>query len=137
MDSRRARYLGEPDENVFTESPFLCVEVLSPDDTALEVRIKVDEYLAWRVAYIWIVDPVSAGGEIHARDRIERACDGRFRASDIEGDLRKLNNFDNAATTEVQQTIRSRLAQMLPAQEPRWKTPKTLHHRLRNPRTSS
>ena len=81
--------LGEPDENVFTEAPFLCVEVLSPDDTAQELRIKVDEYLAWGVAYVWIVDPVLLEGEIHESDRIERARDGRFRAGDIEVDLRK------------------------------------------------
>jgi Uma2 family endonuclease len=81
--------LGEPDEEIFTEPPFLCVEVLSPDDTALEVRIKLDEYLGWGVAYVWIVDPVSLGGEIHERERIERVRDGRFRAGDIEVDLRK------------------------------------------------
>lgn len=83
--------LGEPNEEIFTEPPFLCVEVLSPDDTAHELRIKVDEYLAWGVVYVWIVDPVLLEGEIHTRDRIERARDGRFRAGDIEIDLRKVH----------------------------------------------
>jgi Uma2 family endonuclease len=80
---------GEPDEDIFSEPPFLCVEVLSPDDAALEVRIKVDEYLAFGVAYVWIVDPISLGGEIHTRDRIERVRDGRYRAGDIEVNLQK------------------------------------------------
>jgi Uma2 family endonuclease len=81
--------LGEPDENVFTEPPFLCVDVLSPDDTALEVRFKIDEYLAWGVAYVWIVDPLLLEGEAHTRDGIERVRDGRFSAGDIEIDFRK------------------------------------------------
>jgi len=78
---------GEPDEEIFTEPPFLCVEVLSPDDTAHELRMKIDEYLAWGVAHIWIVDPISLGGEIHKSDGIERVRGGRFRAGDIEVDL--------------------------------------------------
>src|SRR5689334_12491410 len=61
---------GEPEEEIFTEPPFLCVEVLSPDDTAQELRIKIDEYLAWGVAYVWVVDPVSLEGEVHEHDRI-------------------------------------------------------------------
>ena len=37
---------GEPNEDVFTEPPSLCVEILSPDDSAVELRLKVHEYLA-------------------------------------------------------------------------------------------
>jgi Uma2 family endonuclease len=48
---------GEPDEDVFTDPPFLCVEILSPDDSAVDLRAKVHEYLAFGVAYIWVVDP--------------------------------------------------------------------------------
>jgi len=81
--------VGEPDEEIFTNPPFLCVEVLSPDDTAQELRIKIDEYLAWGVAHVWVVDPVLLAGEIHTSDRIERVGDGLFRAGNIEIDLRK------------------------------------------------
>jgi Uma2 family endonuclease len=80
---------GEPDEDIFTEPPFLCVEILSPEDAAREVRIKVDEYVEMGVAHVWIVDPVSLDGEVHTSDRIERVRDGRFRTGDIEVDLRK------------------------------------------------
>src|SRR5258708_36104944 len=38
--------LGEPEEEIFTEPPFLCIEILSPDDSALELRAKIGEYLA-------------------------------------------------------------------------------------------
>lgn len=75
---------GEPPENVFTEPPFLCVEILSPDDTALDVWNKVREYLAFGVAYVWIVDPDSGTGEIHSAEGTERVEDGTFRAGEIE-----------------------------------------------------
>ena len=81
---------GEPEEEIFIKPPFLCVEVLSPDGSAQELRIKIDEYLTWGVAHVWVVDPVSLGGEIHERDHIERVRGGKFRAGKIEVDLTKV-----------------------------------------------
>ena len=78
---------GEPAEDVFTEPPFLCVEILSPDDTAVEVWAKVREYLAFGAAFVWIVDPNTATGEIHSPEGTERVEDGRFRAGEIEMQL--------------------------------------------------
>ena len=79
---------GEPDEDVFTQPPFLCVEILSPDDSAVELLIKVREYLAFGVAYVWVIDPVTRMGEIHTSGGIERVEDGRFHAGEIAVDLK-------------------------------------------------
>ncbi len=35
----------------------LCVEILSPDDRFSETVSKAEEYLAWGVPTVWIVDP--------------------------------------------------------------------------------
>jgi Uma2 family endonuclease len=82
--------VGEPAEDVFSEPPFLCVEILSPDDTAVEVWAKVREYRAFGVAYVWIVDPNTGTGEIHTPGGTERVDDGRFRAGEIEISLGEL-----------------------------------------------
>jgi len=81
---------GEPPEDVFIEPPFLCIEILSPDDTAVDVRAKVHEYLAFGVVYVWVVDPTDSTGEIHTRDGIVRVEDGKFRAGEIEVGILKL-----------------------------------------------
>ena len=39
------------------EPPFLCIEILSPEDRASRMQIKIDDYLAFGVAYIWLIDP--------------------------------------------------------------------------------
>jgi Uma2 family endonuclease len=78
---------GEPPEDVFTEPPFLCVEILSPGDAAVEVLAKIREYLAFGVAYVWIVDPDMGTGEIHSPDGTEGAENGRFRAGALQVDL--------------------------------------------------
>jgi Uma2 family endonuclease len=80
---------GEPNEEIFTTPPFLCVEILSPDDVALELRMKVDEYLGFGVRFVWVVDPVSLSGDVHTVERIDRVPDGVFRADEIEVDIRK------------------------------------------------
>jgi Uma2 family endonuclease len=80
---------GEPDDEVFTQPPILCVEVLSPDDAAIEVRAKIDEYLAFGVEHVWIVDPDRLGGEIYSARSVERVTDGVFRAGEILIDLKR------------------------------------------------
>jgi Uma2 family endonuclease len=81
---------GEPSEDVFTDPPFLCVEILSPDDTAVEVWAKIREYLAFGVAYVWIVDSNTGTGEIHSPEGTEHVENGRFRAGEIEVNLEEL-----------------------------------------------
>lgn len=75
--------LGEPADDVFSEPPFLCVEILSPDDSAVDVWAKVREHLAFGVAYVWIVDPTNGTGEIHSQGAVARVEDGRFLAGEI------------------------------------------------------
>jgi len=49
--------LGEPGEQIFTKPPFICVEILSRDDRLSEMRERVEDYLAFGVPYVWILDP--------------------------------------------------------------------------------
>jgi Uma2 family endonuclease len=82
---------GEPDEDILTSPPFLCVEILSPEDSALELRTKVDEFLTFGVPYVWVIDPTSRTGEIYTPDRIAKITSGQFTADQIRVDL---NRFD-------------------------------------------
>jgi hypothetical protein len=47
---------GEPDDDIFTAPPSLYIEILSPDDAAIEVREKIDEYLDFGVSYVWVIN---------------------------------------------------------------------------------
>src|SRR5688572_20804015 len=49
--------LGEPDEQIFRTPPFICVEILSPEDRLAKVRERMDDYLAFGVRYVWLLDP--------------------------------------------------------------------------------
>ena len=53
-----AIYAGaEPNAMVPTEPPLVAIEILLPDDRLLEVMQKFEEYQAWGVRHVWLVDP--------------------------------------------------------------------------------
>ena len=45
-------------EQVFTRPPLICIEVLSKDDTLRSMQERVDDYRAFGVPNIWVLDPV-------------------------------------------------------------------------------
>jgi Uma2 family endonuclease len=64
--------LGETDEQVLTAPPFLCVEILSPEDRMTRVLDRIDDYFKMGVPNVWVVDPVrreafhaTASGDLH------------------------------------------------------------------------
>src|SRR5258708_35374174 len=57
---------GVPGRRIVTRPPYLCVEILSPEDTAVETLEKVGEYLSFGVNWVWVIDPVSCTGQIHS-----------------------------------------------------------------------
>jgi Uma2 family endonuclease len=46
-----------PIELVFTHPPLICIEVLSKDDTLRSMQDRIDDYLAFGVPNIWVLDP--------------------------------------------------------------------------------
>ena len=48
---------AKPTELIFTTPPFLCIEVLSKDDSVAGMKRRVDDYLTFGVPYVWLIDP--------------------------------------------------------------------------------
>ena len=49
--------LGPSDEQIFRKPPFLCIEVLSPEDRMSRVEDRINDYLKMGVAHVWLLDP--------------------------------------------------------------------------------
>jgi Uma2 family endonuclease len=47
----------QPVEPIFRHPPLLCIEVLSREDTLRSVEDRVDDYFAFGVRNVWILDP--------------------------------------------------------------------------------
>ncbi len=83
---------GEPGRRIVTRPPYLCIEILSPEDTAVETvetMEKVREYLQFRVAWVWAIDPVSLTGQAHSRDGVVSVEDRIFSTDRFSVDLSK------------------------------------------------
>ena len=74
--------LPEPDEQIFTQPPYICIEVLSPKDTFPKLQDRLDDYLAMGVPNIWVLDPPSHRGWKIVREGHFEALDGVLRTSD-------------------------------------------------------
>jgi Uma2 family endonuclease len=49
--------LGQPKDQIFREPPFICIEILSPEDRISRVNERVSDYFKFGVPYVWILDP--------------------------------------------------------------------------------
>ena len=45
------------DEPILTTPPFLCIEVLSPEDRMSRIEARIQDYLEMGVPYVWVLDP--------------------------------------------------------------------------------
>lgn len=48
---------GERPEQIFRKPPFICIEILSPDDRISAMQERVGDFLRFGVPYVWILDP--------------------------------------------------------------------------------
>jgi len=76
--------LPVPDEQVFTQPPYICVEVLSPEDRFPRLQNKFDDFLNMGIPNLWVLDPASQRawtitreGHLEVLDGILRTTDGR------------------------------------------------------------
>jgi Uma2 family endonuclease len=52
------------DEPIVNSAPFICIEVLSEDDTMQYMQEKIDDYLRFGVRYVWIINPRNQKGYV-------------------------------------------------------------------------
>ena len=71
-----------PDEQVFSQPPYIVIEILSPDDGWPKLQERLDDYLAFGVPNIWVLDPTSRRAWRITREGHLEALDGILRADD-------------------------------------------------------
>ena len=48
-----------PKEQILTHPPLIAIEILSPEDRLSRFQERIDDYLAFGIEYIWILDPAT------------------------------------------------------------------------------
>jgi Uma2 family endonuclease len=70
-----------PVEAIFRQPPFLCIEILSKDDSFNSVIDRLDDYVAMGVPNIWMIEPHTRRGYRYTSDGLLEAKDGILRTS--------------------------------------------------------
>jgi Uma2 family endonuclease len=78
---------GSFGRRIVTQPPYLCVEILSPEDIAVETLDKVREYLSFGVKWVWVIDPVSRRGQVHGPNSVASVEDHIFSTDLFSVDL--------------------------------------------------
>jgi Uma2 family endonuclease len=68
-----------PKDQIFHEPPFICIEVMSPEDRIERMQSKIDDYLNFGVAYVWVINPRTRRAWVYTKDGITEAKDGVLR----------------------------------------------------------
>lgn len=48
---------SRPKEQIFTRPPFICIEILSPEDRISRMNQRIQDYLSFGVQHVWVLDP--------------------------------------------------------------------------------
>jgi Uma2 family endonuclease len=65
----------EPDEDILTVPPLVCVEILSPEDRLSGMQKKVADYLEFGVRYVWVLDPKAKSAFEYTRSGMREVHD--------------------------------------------------------------
>jgi len=71
-----------PYEQIVHVPPFICIEILSKDDSFKSVVDRLDDYLAMGVANIWVIEPLTRRGYAYTSNGFAEATDGILRTGD-------------------------------------------------------
>lgn len=71
---------SKPAERIIRKPPAVAVEVLSPDDRAGDLEEKINDYLAFGIPYVWVINPDTRRAYIHTSKGSHEAKDGILRA---------------------------------------------------------
>jgi Uma2 family endonuclease len=82
----------EPEEQVFRAPPFICIEVLSKDDSLASIQDRIDDYLRFGVPYVWVVNPLNRRAWVFGIDGSREVKGGILRTENpsIEVSLAEL-----------------------------------------------
>ena len=77
---------GKPTGRIISTPPEVAVEILSPEDRASNIQERIDDYLAFGVPCVWVLNPEMRRAWIHTSVGSREAKDGVLRnpAGDLE-----------------------------------------------------
>jgi Uma2 family endonuclease len=75
---------SDPVEPIVRHAPFLCVEILSREDTVIRLNERISDYFQMGVRYVWVLDPLARRAFCYTPGEMHEVLDGMLRTNDPE-----------------------------------------------------
>jgi Uma2 family endonuclease len=75
-------YASDPNEAIVRQAPFLCIEVVSPEDRVLRLNERLSDYFQMGVRYVWVIDPQTRRAFCYTPGEMHEVLDGILRTKD-------------------------------------------------------
>jgi Uma2 family endonuclease len=69
----------KPTEQILTQPPMVAIEILSRDDRVGYMQKKIDDYMAFGVRYVWVIDPRTRRAWVYTQEGARESKDGILR----------------------------------------------------------
>jgi Uma2 family endonuclease len=73
---------SDPRDPIVRRAPFLCVEILSPEDRVSRLNERLSDYFQMGVRYVWVLDPQTCRAFCYTPGEMHEVLDGILRAKD-------------------------------------------------------
>jgi Uma2 family endonuclease len=75
---------SDPRDPIVRQAPFLCVEILSKEDTVTRLNERISDYFQMGVRYVWVIDPLTRRAFCYTPGEMHEVLDGMLRTKDPE-----------------------------------------------------
>jgi Uma2 family endonuclease len=72
---------SDPVDPIVRRAPFLCVEILSREDTVLRLNERISDYFQMGVLYVWVLDPLTKRAFCYTPGQMHEVLDGMLRTN--------------------------------------------------------
>ncbi len=71
-----------PRDPIVRQAPFLCIEILSPEDRVLRLNERLSDYFQMGVRYVWVIDPLTKQAFCYTPGEMHEVLNGILRTKD-------------------------------------------------------
>ena len=75
---------SDPVDPIVRRAPFLCVEILSREDTVTRLNERLLDYFQMGVRFVWVLDPLTRRAFCYTPGEMHEVLDGMLRANNPE-----------------------------------------------------
>jgi Uma2 family endonuclease len=83
-----------PRDPIVRQAPFLCIEILSPEDRVSLLNERLSDYFQMGVRYVWVLDPLTRRAFRYTPGEMHEVLDGILRATDPDIEVPLAEVFD-------------------------------------------